>query len=131
MTSTQKKALLVGLLAVLPAYFFAAWRYDVNHLAIEATLERETQMRESDLKLLEVCKETGLSENNSFDSNGVLCKQAQERHKLQEIVFQKLEEEQERTQHDVYWNFILVWLLVNAAAQMVVRWAAIQEKMGD
>jgi hypothetical protein len=131
MTSSQKKALLVGLLALLPAYFFAVWRYDVNHSSIEATRERETQMRESDQKLLTVCQETGLTENNSFDSNGVLCKQAQERHKLQESVFQKLEEEQERTQRDVYWNFILVWLLVNAAAQMVMRWAAIQEKMGD
>ena len=131
MTSTQKKALLVGLLAVLPAYFFATWRYDVNHSSIEASLERETQMRESDQKLLAVCKETGLNENNSFDTNAVLCKQAQERHKLQESVFHKLEEEQERTQRDVYWNFIWVWLLVNAAAQMVMRWAAIQEKMGD
>jgi glutathione peroxidase-family protein len=61
----------------------------------------------------------------------VLCKQAQERHKLQETVFQKLEEEQKRAHKDVYWNFILVWLLINAAAQMVMRWAAIQEKLGD
>lgn len=131
MTSSQKKALLVGFLALLPAYFFATWRLQVNHATLEEAFQRETQMRESDLKLLGVCKETGLNENNSFDSNGVLCRQAQERHKLQDTMFTKIEEEQNRVQHDVYWNFIWVWLLVNAAAQMVMRWAVIQQKLGD
>ena len=131
MTPSQKKALLVGLLALLPAYFFADWHLEVNQISIEANLLREKQLRESDLKLLEVCKETGLTENNSFDSTAVLCKQAQERYKLQESVFQRLEEEQARTHNDFYWNFVLTWLLVNAAAQTVMRWAAIRKKMGD
>lgn len=131
MTSSQKKTYLIGLLALLPAYFFATWRYEVNHSAVETVVQREEQIRQSDLKLLAVCKETGLDQSNSFDSTAVLCKQAQERYTLQERLFTKLEEDKKNLQHDVYWNLLWVWLLVNGVVQMLMRWAAIKQKLGD
>jgi hypothetical protein len=131
MTQTQKKFLLIGFLALIPAYLFSDWRHAESTATISATRERENQMRESDQKLLNVCKETGLGEGGNFTSNDVLCRQAQERQKLQLNLFQKLEEDQHRTDRDRYWNFVWVWLMINAAAQMFMRWVAIQKKMGD
>lgn len=131
MTSSQKKTFLIGLLALLPAYFFATWRYEVNHSALETVVQREAQIHQSDLKLLAVCKETGLDQSNSFDSNAVLCKQAQERQSLHQRMFTQLENDKQTLQHDVYWNLLWVWLLVNSGAQMLMRWAAIKQKLGD
>ena len=131
MTQTQKKFLLIGLLALLPAYFFSNWRHMETNASLDSKLERENQIRESDRKLLDICKETGLGEGGNFSSNDVLCRQAQERQKLQQTVFQKLEDEQHQADRDRYWNFIWVWLLINAGAQMFMRWVAIQKKMGD
>ena len=131
MTHTQKKFLLIGVLALLPAYYFSDSRHAETIANIETTLARENQILESDRKLLDVCQETGLSEANSFSSNAVLCKQAQERQKTQLAVFQKLEDEQHRAGRDRYWNFLWVWLMINAAAQLFMRWVAIQKKLGD
>ncbi len=131
MTQTQKKFLLIGLLALLPAYFFSNWRHVETTASLLSKVDRENQIRESDRKLLDICKETGLGEGGHFSSNDVLCRQAQERQKLQQTVFQKLEDEQHQADRDRYWNFIWVWLLINAGAQMFMRWVAIQKKMGD
>ena len=129
MTSWQKKSLIVALLALLPAYFFASGRYETNLHTVDLSLERESQLLESDLKLLEVCKETGLSESDIYGSNAALCKQAQERHKLIEKTIQKLEADREQLGRDKNWNLLWAWLLMNAAAQLVLRWAAIQKKL--
>jgi len=129
MTSGQKKSLIVAVLALLPAYFFASGRYETNLHTIEQSQERERQLLESDLKLLEVCKETGLNERDSYGSNAALCKQAQERHKVQETTIEKLEADREHLARDKTWNFLWAWLLLNAAAQLVLRWAAIRQKL--
>lgn len=131
MTPAQKKTWLIGLLALLPAYFFATWRYEVNHSALESVEQREAQILQSDLKLLAVCKETGLDQSNSFDSTALLCKQAQERQTLQARLFSQLEDDKNNLQHDIYWNLLWAWLLVNGVVQMLMRWAAIKQKLGD
>lgn len=129
MTPLQKKALVLGLVALMPAYFFATWRFETNHNQTQFVLEREQQILESDLKLLDVCKETGLDRQENFGSNAVLCRQAQERHKTQETVFAQLEEEQKSHQRQLYWNFVLMWLMVNLVGQLFLRWASIQRKL--
>lgn len=131
MTLQQKKALILGLVALLPAYFFANWRLEASLSHTQSVLEREQQILESDMKLLAVCKETGLDQQGNFGSNAVLCRQAQERHKTQETVFEHLQEEQKSAQRQLYLNFILVWLMVNVLGQMTLRWAAIQHKLED
>lgn len=129
MTSWQKKSLIVAVLALLPAYFFASGRYDTHLHTIEQSQERERQLLESDLKLLEVCKETGLNQSDSYGSNAALCKQAQERHKLQEKTIEKLASDRDHLARDQIWNVLWVWLMLNAAAQLVLRWSAIQRKI--
>ena len=129
MTGWQKKSLIVAVLAVWPAYFFATGRYESNLHSIDQAQERESQLLASDLKLLEVCKETGLNDSDSYGSNAALCRQAQERHKLQEKTMQKLEADRDHLARDKNWNFLWSWLLLNAAAQLVLRWAAIQKKL--
>lgn len=131
MTLQQKKALILGLVALLPAYFFANWRLEVSLSHTQSILEREQQILESDMKLLAVCKETGLDRQDNFGSNAVLCRQAQERHKSQETVFEHLKEEEKSAHRQLYLNFMLVWLIVNVLGQMALRWAAIQHKLED
>ena len=131
MTLQQKKALILGLVALLPAYFFANWRLEVSLSHTQSILEREQQILESDMKLLSVCKETGLDRQDNFGSNAVLCRQAQERHKSQETVFEHLKEEEKSAHRQLYLNFMLVWLIVNVLGQMALRWAAIQHKLED
>lgn len=131
MTPTQKKMFLIGLVAVLPAYWFANGRHADTTSSLQATLARENQILESDRKLLEVCKETGFADGGSFGTHAVLCRQAKERQKTQESVFQKLEEEQHKADRDRYWNFVWFWLMLNAAAQLAMRWAVIRKTIGD
>ena len=131
MTLQQKKALILGLVALLPAYFFANWRLEVSLSHTQSILEREQQILESDMKLLSVCKETGLDRQDNFGSNAVLCRQAQERHKSQETVFEHIKEEEKSAHRQLYLNFMLVWLIVNVLGQMALRWAAIQHKLED
>lgn len=129
MTSWQKKSVMLAVLALLPAYFFASARYETNMHSIAQSQERENQLLESDLKLLEVCKETGLNQSDSYGSNAALCRQAQERHKLQQRIIEKLGADRDHLQRERFWNFLLAWLLLNAAAQLVLRWSAIKQKL--
>jgi hypothetical protein len=129
MTSWQKKSIVLAVLALVPAYFFASGRYETNMNAIDQSQTREKQLVESDLKLLEVCKETGLNQSDSYGSNAALCRQAQERHKLQEKTLEKLEADRHHLSSEKFWNFLWGWLLLNAAAQLVLRWTAIKQKL--
>lgn len=129
MTSWQKKSIVLAILALVPAYFFASGRYETNMHAIDQSQARENQLVESDLKLLEVCKETGLNQSDSYGSNAALCRQAQERHKLQEKTLEKLEADRHHLSSEKFWNFLWGWLLLNAAAQLVLRWTAIKQKL--
>lgn len=129
MTDWQKKSVLVAVLAFLPAYFLSTWRLEGQLNALDQLVEKEKLLQQSDLKLLEVCKETGLDDSDNYSSNAVLCRQAQDRSKLQEKTFEKLEADRHHMQKGRYWYFLWVWLLVNAAGQLVLRWSTIQKKL--
>lgn len=129
MTSWQKKSLLVAVLALLPAFFVSSSRLEGQLQALDQLMDKERALEQSDLKLLEVCKETGLDDNANYGSNAALCRQAQDRHKLQAKTFEKLEADRHQLHKGRYWSFLWVWLMVNAAGQLLLRWSSIRQKL--
>ena len=80
LTGIQKKGLVFFVCTLVPAYWLANWRHEVNVTALTAQLQREEALHRSTEKLVTHCQLNAQKEDAQFDASHQICAQGIQSH---------------------------------------------------
>lgn len=80
LSSRQKLWIFFFACSLLPAYWFANWRYETKFTSITTTIEREQSLHASTDKLLSNCQKISAGNAASYEATDLICKLGQDTH---------------------------------------------------
>lgn len=121
LNALQKIALAFFVCTLVPAFFVANWRFDVNDTVLSEKIEREEELLQSAQKLLSNCQQNESKSNDHYDANHQVCSNGEQARDRATAKINTLSQDKEQL-HSRWWsNFMWTVLCLNVAGILAYK----------